>query len=340
MSCIKNIFSSLQTKPLKLSFGLILIFSIVAITILLMKVTLPDAFTYCAPDANHILPSILLLLFALTGICTTFIIRIENPEAMKIARVIAVFIILVALFLLSNSRTHFSYNTKSKDWYRESMLGFPLSEINRLDINETKHVNYFGNVLLLDKDGGVCDFGNYVYISPVLYLPDGSRKTLNMVSFPYDHPSELATFNEENGQKRGVIGSDMKVIVPPNTYQYVDLIGNGNRYVYILVENKSYKYGFLNNKGEILIPCDYDLMKTDFHWAAPSKHLLEGGYLYAINGEEIMLVDTLNTVLSYENYQKKFPDVELVEKEEIESWARDLIHNSWGWEPTPEVEEP
>ena len=54
MSCIKKEFSRFQSKPLKTFWGLILMFAIVAITILLMRATLPDA--------NHIIPCIILLL--------------------------------------------------------------------------------------------------------------------------------------------------------------------------------------------------------------------------------------------------------------------------------------
>ena len=322
MSSVKMKFGKLQTKPLKLFLGLALIFAVVAITILLMKVTLPDAFTYCAPDANHILPRIILLLIAIAGICATLIIRMENSDATILAHIVAIFVITVAFFIISSLRPYYSYNTDRKLWLKTSMLGFPLSEIeiDPMHPENTKHVNYFGNVLLIDKNGSDC----CSYSSPVLYLPDGSKKTFNKIVLEPGEHNEIARYNEKKDQKLGVIGSDLKIIVAPNTYNFAIPISTGECYKYILAENENSKYGLLNSKGKIVIPFEYDLLNTGFDWMNSFTSFLKGGYMYAIKSEgdnlfdikdeDIMLVDTLNNLLSFEDYQKKFPNAQLPSK--------------------------
>lgn len=297
-----------NTKDKKTIIGVFIVIGITIITLILLKIFQLKGFPkeFVAPDYNHFFPILIVWLIAFIGIGFICLICFKKDFRGWLFSFFAIFfsaIIVLSVYGIMSKKEYY-YFDKEYHWCKR----------NYFHMTTTYPVGYyldgefiFGNTLLLQLDTTQTCFGKdsaVFFQNPTIYFKDGSKTTIPYVSkFLGELPRTSAVFCEEINKGLGVMDGDGNVIVKPGQYEDVSMYKYRR---HINVKNDG-KWGLINMKGDIVIPCEYDTMKC----VDISDYLFfDGGFLMTFTSRnEFVMTDTLGRSISYEEYHSKYPNV-------------------------------
>lgn len=305
--------NKLQITPLSERLSIFATILVVIITcIVVLYVAYPILFNmgdlpYEAPDANHIMPVVIIWIIALAGGCGIFIFKMKNRSLSRICRISAFALISLFTFALTNDQSFYSYDNNYNRWVLGSVYG------NTKEMYANYYARVFGNVLLMknNEKQRYNNLNDWVY--PHLYLPNGNKTTLPWVRFPSENYMDInqvnfAYFrNNQTSENIGIVDGNLKIIVSPDTCNAAWSVPND----YFIVRNIKNKEGLINIHGDVILPFIYDGLRfhhLGFIGEVSEVRFFEGGFLETQKDGEILYVDTLGNTLSEEEYYTMHPN--------------------------------
>lgn len=299
--------------------GVLLVIGVALITYILLYISRLKGFPqeYSAPDYNHSFPIILLWIIAIIGIGCMFFIcfrkNLRSPVAFVFATIGTV-VILFSVFNTMSKKEYFYFDEKYHCWCQKNCFRVTTAYPSGFEYYPSDFT-IFGNMLLIQDDSTktrVKVKGISFIQDPTIYGKDGKKTTQPFVR-SFDNSCTAAMFCEDTvNMKMGILNGEGDVIVKPGQYQEI----NRNMFRgHISVKNEG-KWGLINLKGDLVIPCKYESL-NGVAFGQSMNYYFDGGYLMAFLSEnEFEMADTLGNTISYEEYHNKYPNTTIKKQDD------------------------
>lgn len=300
-----------KTKGTKLPLGTALIAAVAIVTIVILIVCQGILFPqeYSAPDYNHFLSNALAWLIAIVGIGSMLFICYRKNDRAAVNLILffcGAAVILYIVITTMSDKTYYYYDTNYR-WARKNIFGLKCTYPHGYMYGETF---IFGNALLLQYDTTKISHRNNevtIYQNPAMYNKELQKITKPFVlTYVDDMPRLVAYFCEDTTKNEyGVLDADLNVIVKPGQYQDVSEF----KFRHHIPVMQNGKWGLVNLKGDLVVGCMFDKLQGFM-----SNDYFDGGYLMGYQGnDDFVMVDTLGNVITYEEYNNKYPNMIIIE---------------------------
>lgn len=291
------------------SIGAILIVAITVVAVLVMNASqawlFPEEYEY--PDYNHSASLIAICLIAVVAICGMFFVyRIKRYRgwAALIVALGGTAIILPYAYTLLSEKEYYYYDNEY-NWTRRN--SFRMKGAYPVGYNNDGTV-IFGNTLAIQHDTTKIGSRNNeigIFQTPVVFFKNSRVDTRPYMCFYVeDLPRSVAFLCEDTTRNEiGVLDGYGNEFIKPGQYQEVNMY----KYKHHIKVRQNDKWGVVNLKGKLVIPCSYKyVLGLEYGFDT----YFDGGFLVAFpNEDEFVMIDTLGRSLSYEQYHSLYPKV-------------------------------